>query len=33
MDMKIKEQFERLWQKYFNGAELPLAFFYRKSVV
>ncbi len=29
MDMEIKERFEGLWQKYFNGAELPLAFYYR----
>ncbi len=28
MDMAIKAKFERLWQKYFDGAELPLGFFY-----
>jgi uncharacterized protein (DUF169 family) len=28
MDMAIKEKFERLWQKHFDGAELPLGFFY-----
>lgn len=28
MDIKIKEKFSRLWQKYFNGAELPIAFYY-----
>lgn len=28
MDMKIKEEFIVLWKKYFNGAELPIAFYY-----
>jgi uncharacterized protein (DUF169 family) len=28
MDMEIKKKFEGLWEKYFNGAELPLCFFY-----
>jgi uncharacterized protein (DUF169 family) len=28
MDMKFKEDFIRLWKKYFNNAELPLAFYY-----
>jgi hypothetical protein len=28
MDLQIKGRFERLWEKYFNGAELPLIFFY-----
>ncbi|HWQ75540.1 MAG TPA: DUF169 domain-containing protein [Syntrophomonas sp.] len=28
MDMHIKEEFIRLWSKYFNDAELPLAFYY-----
>jgi hypothetical protein len=28
MDMKRKEEFVRLWGKYFDGAELPLAFYY-----
>jgi uncharacterized protein (DUF169 family) len=28
MDMKFKEDFIRLWNKYFNSAELPLAFYY-----
>src|SRR5208282_3011790 len=28
MDMEIKQKFERLWKKYFNGSELPLVFFY-----
>jgi uncharacterized protein (DUF169 family) len=28
MDMEIKEKFTRLWKKFFNGAELPIAFYY-----
>ena len=28
MDMKLKEDFLKRWKKYFNGAELPIAFFY-----
>ena len=28
MDMKIKEDFLVLWKKYFNGAELPITFYY-----
>jgi hypothetical protein len=28
MDMKIKEKFIRLWEKYFNRAELPITFYY-----
>jgi len=28
MDMKIKEKFSRLWQKYFNAAVLPITFYY-----
>lgn len=28
MDMKIKEEFMALWKRYFNGAELPIAFYY-----
>jgi len=28
MDMKTKENFIGLWQKYFNKAELPIAFYY-----
>jgi uncharacterized protein (DUF169 family) len=28
MDIKIKEKFSTLWNRYFNGAELPLAFYY-----
>jgi uncharacterized protein (DUF169 family) len=32
MDMKIKEKFIRLWKKYFDGAELPIAFYYTDEV-
>lgn len=28
MDMKIKEEFIVLWKKYFDGAELPITFYY-----
>jgi uncharacterized protein (DUF169 family) len=28
MDMKIKEEFIVLWKKYFEGAELPITFYY-----
>ena len=28
MDMKISEKFIRLWEKYFNKAELPIVFYY-----
>lgn len=28
MDMKIKEKFISLWEKYFNGPELPITFYY-----
>jgi len=28
MDMKLKGKFSRLWQKYFNAAELPIIFYY-----
>jgi uncharacterized protein (DUF169 family) len=28
MDVKVKEKFVRLWEKYFNGAELPITFYY-----
>jgi uncharacterized protein (DUF169 family) len=28
MDMKIKDKFIQLWSKYFNGAELPITFYY-----
>ncbi|KPL02142.1 MAG: hypothetical protein AMJ90_06645 [candidate division Zixibacteria bacterium SM23_73_2] len=28
MDAKIKDKFLQLWEKYFNGAELPIAFYY-----
>jgi len=28
MDMRVKEKFGMLWKRYFNGAELPIAFYY-----
>jgi len=28
MDMTLKNKFENLWKKYFNGAELPIVFYY-----
>jgi hypothetical protein len=28
MDVELKQRFERLWEKYFDGAELPITFFY-----
>lgn len=28
MDIKLKEKFLRLWDKYFNGTELPIVFYY-----
>jgi hypothetical protein len=28
MDLKTKERFMRLWEKYFNGAQLPIVFYY-----
>jgi uncharacterized protein (DUF169 family) len=28
MDIKLKEKFLRLWEKYFNAAELPMVFYY-----
>lgn len=28
MDMKLKEKFIELWENYFSGAELPIAFYY-----
>jgi uncharacterized protein (DUF169 family) len=28
MDMELKERFVELWEKYFNGSELPVAFYY-----
>ncbi len=28
MDMKVKQRFSELWKKYFNGAELPIIFYY-----
>lgn len=28
MDIKTKDKFMRLWSRYFNGAELPITFYY-----
>jgi hypothetical protein len=28
MDMKLKDKFSRLWPKYFDGASLPITFYY-----
>lgn len=28
MDMKLKDKFNELWNKYFNGSELPIVFYY-----
>jgi uncharacterized protein (DUF169 family) len=28
MDLEFKERFVKLWRKYFNGAELPITFYY-----
>ncbi|UCE46541.1 MAG: DUF169 domain-containing protein [Phycisphaerales bacterium] len=28
MDIKIKDKFKELWERYFNGSELPIAFYY-----
>ena len=33
MDIRIKDTFIQLWSKYFNGAELPLAFYYSDQQV
>lgn len=33
MDMHLKEEFMRLWEKYFNDAELPLACYYTDEPV
>lgn len=32
MDMKVVEEFISRWQKYFNGAELPITFYYADEV-
>lgn len=32
MDMKISEKFVTLWKKYFDGAELPVTFYYTDEV-
>jgi len=31
MDLKIKTNFIQLWKKYFNGADLPIIFYYTKE--
>jgi len=31
MDMKLKKEFLKLWERYFNGAELPIVFYYSDS--
>lgn len=31
MDMQLKEQFSRLWHKYFNDASLPITFYYTNT--
>ena len=33
MDMHLKEEYLRLWSKYFNEAPLPLAFYYTDELV
>ncbi len=33
MEMKIKEEFSRCWNKYFDGAELPITFYYTNEPV
>lgn len=32
MDMKLKEDFQQKWKKYFNSAELPVVFYYTDQV-
>lgn len=32
MDMRIKQRFLQLWDQYFNGAELPIVFYYTDQV-
>jgi uncharacterized protein (DUF169 family) len=32
MDLKIKTNFIQLWKKYFNGADLPITFYYTEEV-
>jgi hypothetical protein len=32
MDMEVKAKFERLWEKYFDGAEMPVCFYYSNEV-
>ncbi|MHC4656832.1 MAG: hypothetical protein ACYS91_17710 [Planctomycetota bacterium] len=32
MDMKLKEDFQEKWKKYFNSADLPVVFYYTDQV-
>ena len=32
MDMEVKAKFERLWLKYFDGAEMPVCFYYSNEL-
>jgi len=32
MDIKIRDKFTRLWKKYFDGAELPICFYYTDMI-
>ncbi|MFC1780994.1 DUF169 domain-containing protein [Planctomycetota bacterium] len=32
MDMSLNEKFSKLWEKYFNGAELPIVFYYTDEI-
>jgi uncharacterized protein (DUF169 family) len=32
MDVKVKEKFVERWKKYFNGADLPITFYYSNDV-
>jgi len=33
MEIKLKEKFLRLWDKYFNGTELPIVFYYTNEPI
>ncbi|HVP37218.1 MAG TPA: DUF169 domain-containing protein [Terriglobales bacterium] len=32
MEIKIRDKFARLWKKYFDGAELPICFYYTEVI-
>jgi uncharacterized protein (DUF169 family) len=32
MNLKIRDKFARLWKKYFDGAELPICFYYTEVI-